>query len=691
MLINDEFEDLRSSGAVIGSASTSGPLRQGTDVEETLSIDNGALRISPLITPGWGRSGLAYGPFQRQPGLALSVFLLNGHNASEGNSIEETLKGRFFRWLRGSETHSIPYRLKRWATSPHHQHRRWHFYRWLRNHKRRFEKDKHIKENLAVGWFDSPTPTDPTAGSAIVVRTAGPENGDLCTTVEGHLSTAFRGLQNLQVYYVVVLRACGAAYYAATLPDAHGLSAYPYMRLVGIDTQAASASVYAGIHQAALGQVGFRVDSRVYGVRAAALPELSNWYGTAQIADLLMGSGLLDSSETETGEVWRSLAGNHQRTPSGIIGTSDENISIVTSREPIGALHIILETEEVSECAILWRTQNEPNASALSTWALFLNDTCCSLKLCEQGQWTVIESDAQAHLTACTHHTIQILDTGDFFSLYLSGKQLFHQSFTDQRLKDERGVGILSQSVATARFRQIEAHPRNIAIPPALCISSPWQRRGTQAAISESFSGPRQERLESQINKDTGCKWEKTIGKGELRLTGHHSVRVEASANAPNPGRLAYTLPWQHPSFADVSVDICSPGKQRYEREKGRGGLIFWQDADNYMIINHWLDDTFEGSAMSVFLTLDGYEEIYDGVWANLGKRIAWGQKRRHRVTFDGSNFVVYVEEEPVLYRAIRDIYPTVDALQINRIGIVANWEWGDDTGSTFSQFSALS
>ncbi|MFK8182133.1 MAG: hypothetical protein AB8B99_02080 [Phormidesmis sp.] len=706
LLIRDDFEDARSPGHVIGTPSTAGPLRQGIDLEKTLAIDNGALRISPLITPGWQRSGIAYGPFQREAGLALSVFILNGHNASEGNTIEETLKGRFFRWLRGSETHSIGYRLQRWGTSQHHQHRFWHFYRWLRNHKNRFEKDKHLKENLAIGWFSDLHPNHPSHGNAVVVRTAGPENGELCASVHHQLLPAFKGLQNLQTYYIVVLREQGAAYYAATLPNPsalneNNLSAYPSMRLIGIDTQGTEDTIYAGIYQSALGQVGFRVDSRVYGVRAAALSTLSHWYGTAHMADSLTGCDQLTAAKTDTGETWQILQGDYHRTASGITGTSNHNIAVVETRAPAGAVHVIVSTKhgiadpqtadpQTAEFALLWRTHTVQN-----TWALFLTATHCQLKLCQQGTWKVVETDSTAFLTPNTCHTLQILDTGSCFSLYLSGQLLFNQWFTDTQFQNERSVGLLSKhdissSATPIRVQRLEVHPRHIAIPPELQMGAPWQQQGKQVTVSDAFQGRRGDALEMHLNEQTQERWEKTIGHGNITITGQGSARVEASSLAPNPGRLAYTLPWPHPNFADVSVDILSPGTKRHEKEKGRGGLIFWQDADNYMIVNHWLDDTFDGSAMSVFLTVDGYEELYDGVWANLGQRIAWGKKCLHRVAFDGLNFVVYVDSEPVLCRSIRDVYPKVSPFQIHRVGIVANWEWGNDTGSEFSNFSAL-
>jgi len=684
MRLRDDFSDARSPGKVIGTPSTSGTVRQGADIEKTLSVDHGALRISPLITPGWQRSGIAYGPYPRQAGLALSAFILNGHSASEGNTIEESLKGRFFRWLRGSETDPIAYRLSRWIVSQHHRHRLWHFYRWLRNHPDRFEKDQHIKENLMLGWFSEALPAD-AAGNSFVVRTAGPENGELCASIHHCLAPVLKGLQNLQIYYIIVLRENGAAYYASTLPNADQLSAYPHMRLLGIDTQRTEEKVYAGLYQAALGQVGFRIDSRVYGMRAEVLPTLASWYGSAHIADSLVGASTLENSRTETTDVWQVVQGGYERTALGAVGRQSCNVAMVKTKEAVGAVHVIVRAlKPDTACALLWRSQDEHN-----TWGFFLTAKTCELKICERGDWCMVKKSDRLSLIQNAPNAIQVIDDGASFSLYLNGQLAFGKRFSDTRFQTEVGIGLLSLGAA-ACFREIEAHPRQVPIPPELRMGAPWQQQGSRIGLSDSFDGDCKLTLQEHSCATMTQPWQKTIGHGNMRLTGKNAVKVEASSASPNPKRLAYTLPWNKPDFADVSVDILSPGTERGEGEKGRGGVIFWQDAKHYLIVNHWLDDTFDGAAMSAFLTVDGYEEIYDGVWANVGKRITWGARRRHRVAFDGTNFVVYVEGEPVLSRSVLDIYPTANPLQIRRVGIVANWEWGDDTGSEFSNFSAL-
>src|SRR5262245_42797014 len=93
----DSFADDRSAGTVIGSRGPSGVVRCGVDVEGRISIDHNAVRLAPLLHPGWGRQGLSYGPFSREPGLAFAVCMLNGHNASQAGHIGETLRNRLRR------------------------------------------------------------------------------------------------------------------------------------------------------------------------------------------------------------------------------------------------------------------------------------------------------------------------------------------------------------------------------------------------------------------------------------------------------------------------------------------------------------------------------------------------------------------------------------------------------------------
>jgi hypothetical protein len=90
---------------------------------------------------------------------------------------------------------------------------------------------------------------------------------------------------------------------------------------------------------------------------------------------------------------------------------------------------------------------------------------------------------------------------------------------------------------------------------------------------------------------------------------------------------------------------------------------------------------------MSCFFHLDGCEELFDAVWTNVGKRIHLGKTYTLRIVFDGMNYLAFINNEPVIYRALTDVYPKAASLSINRVGIAVNWEYGDDTGSIFQNF----
>ena len=144
--------------------------------------------------------------------------------------------------------------------------------------------------------------------------------------------------------------------------------------------------------------------------------------------------------------------------------------------------------------------------------------------------------------------------------------------------------------------------------------------------------------------------------------------------------------------FVDLAVTITPPGLERGEGHAGRGGLVVWQDEDNHLVFNNWIDDGMEGRSISVFLRTGGHEEMYDwdAVWSNVDGRIRHGVPYRLRVRTDGDRFVCDLDGEPVMQRAVTDFRASARPLTIRRVGLAANWEWGDDTGTRFSDFVAL-
>src|SRR5690606_26292126 len=117
-------------------------------------------------------------------------------------------------------------------------------------------------------------------------------------------TSVIRSVQNIPLCYVLVLREQGAAYYLATLSNVLDITAFPALRPIAIDPTGSEPILYPAIQQSVLGQIGFRVDSRVYATQVAHSQMLTKWYGTAHAADRLCGNSPLDESTSETNLTW---------------------------------------------------------------------------------------------------------------------------------------------------------------------------------------------------------------------------------------------------------------------------------------------------------------------------------------------------------------------------------------------------
>jgi hypothetical protein len=680
----DLFEDVRAPGNVIGQRSPAGVCRLGVDSERVIGIDGGALRIQPLLKPGWGRSGLAYGPFLRENGLAFAVVLLNGHNTSQTGPLADSIPRRIFRWARGSETEPIARRLLRWLKTDHRPIFLRQLRRWLqiaRTHPGTTPMD----ENLSVGWYAQALPARPDLdGAAFTVHAAGPENGELWVRSASRPLPVARGLQNIPLLYLVVLRERGAAYYISSFPQARGAAAFPLVRPLAVDWQDSTTQVYAGVHQSVLGQIGFRVDTRVYSTQVTALPEYQQWYGTAHAADRLSGTGALAESQAEFGGSWAIASGRFTRLEQGLRAGEPNSMAVLNPGVPSGLVSILVEPAgERGEVCLLWRWQDPENH-----WRLRAGSDGCSLERINEGNCSVVAESRRPVMQTAREYCLQILDDGEEIITSANGKPLFDSPVTDRQLALATGVGLLVESpehCSTLRF--FEAHPRAVTLPTGILLCLPPEHSGRHVLVSDSFTGTRAD-LQDKLTS-IGPAWRRTIGDGVFEQPVSGLVRVKASVESPCPGRTAYTIDWPQRDFADIQVTITPPGTDRGQGEKGRGGLIFWQDADNYITISTWLDDIYAGASISSFFYLNGFEELYDAVWTNVGCRVTWGKPFVLRVTFDGLLYTAFVNDEPVLYRSLVDVYPHARPLKIHRVGIVSNWEWGNDTGSTFQHFCA--
>ena len=686
ILLRDTFDQERRAGTVIGSHTADGTKRLGIDAEGIIGIDNSALRIGSLLHAGWGRAGIAYGPFQRENGLAFGVFMLNGHNTSQLDHFTDPFTRRMIRWFIGAEPKNvskmlIAKRRARWMLSSRHTSRLSRRVRWWRILRSDSERRVRFDENLAVGWFTGAVPgPELPEGNTFVMHALGAENGELWASGGKVPLPAVRSVQNLQIYFVVVLREHGAAYYAASLPDAHGLSAFPHLRPLAIEPFRDDAEVYAGVHQGVSGQIGFRSETRVYGATVGKLGEFSAWYGSAHAADSLVGDGdqTLRAKTAEIGGNWRIYANDFAQIDDNRV----RDTALLYPGAPSGLIHAVMTWIGVGKAGLVFRA-----ADAHNHWALRLGAGEARLEIVQDGVAETIAAAAFADLDDGKPRSVQVLDDGSTIAAFLDGTLLFDNRFVDTRLALAEGVGLWSDSADTS-FRNFEAHPRTIEIPAALDLGSLWYQLGEKVVVSETFDGEAR-LLEGKQTTTGGKVWERTLGRGIIDVLGNGTAKVRATAAEPMIDRTIFSIDWDHAQFADLELDMTPPGDKHGEDEKGRCGVVFWQDADNFLMINIFVDDSHPGVSISTFSHLEGVEEMYDAVWTMMIRHVYRGKPCRLRVVFDGVNYLCFVNDEPVLYRALTDVYPDHKRLSITRVGVLANWEWGTDTGTTLSRFTA--
>ncbi len=653
MLLRDEFTADVPLGAVVGSVGPAGARRKGVDIEGRIGADNGALRIKPLARPGWGREGLAYGPFQRQPGLVMGVHLLNGHHASQTFVQHQTPRQR----LRATVKDLLG--LKR-PIGRHH-------------------------ENLAVGFFGSAAPKDPVRdGHGLVMHSATADNGELWAAAGGTALHVMRGVPNLPLAVYVVLREQGALYYAATLPDDPDLPALPWVRPVALDPTSGQGMLYPGVHQRILGEVGYRVDSRVWQVGVAHVEALAEWCSGAHLADRLSGNGELSGSSPHRGTPWRSWGGTAVRTPKGV-HASRAGCWVLDGAEPSGLLHArVTAGRRSGRVGLVWRASSEGR----SCWRLLLGPGSAELSIVTPEGVEVLAT-TDAGLRPGRDHSVQVLDDGRTVSAHLDGSMLFDRWFQDERLAGGLGAGVwLETGDGSTTVRDFEAHARVVRAPLIEHPSWPQLPPSGLPVFDDRFDGS-DGSLDGTSTPSGGRLWSRLEGRGSLVIEEGGGARVDADPDRPNPGRTIIGVDWEHADGVDIAVTSTPPGVGRGERHNGRGGLVLWQDDQNYIVVNVWLDDWLVGTSISTFYRIRGHEDMYDAVWTLTGENVTWGVPHTLRVVFDGRRFVAYLDGRPMLYRAVRDVYPDAPELSVTKVAVIANEEWGDDTGTLFTRVIA--
>lgn len=665
ILVRDDFQEPRPAGRALGPARGGDPARAGRDAEGIIGVDGGALRIAPPITAGWGRTCLDYGPFPNEPGLAFSVLLLNGHNTSQSEVMADTLRSRLQRWARGSGTVPVATRLLKWLVSGRVR-RTARQVLWWRAIAAGSTRVNLLDENLAVGFYPVVGDDPLGRGAGFVMHADGPRNGELWTGANGSWAPAVLGVQNIPIQYVAIVLSRDVLLGASSLPGAHGLGAHPEFRPLAVVRRPVEPMLHAGVQQSVLGQIGFRADTRIRGVRVARLSASCVAQVDAFAADEGLSGSPLAGRRARAGGAWRSV-GDHWRLEPGL---------------PAGLLRFGLDPALLGEAGatVIWRADD-----AGRRWELTVTPSSARL--------AAVDAEGRRELAAeawqVAPSEVQVLDDGREISVLAAGHLVFGRRFEAGDGVGAMAVGLIGVAgCGPSGLCALEAWPRALTLPAELVSGRPWQPAPGVTAASDPLTGPAGD-LDGRALPVGGRKWRRLRGRGVLAVTGEDGARWQASAGAPLPERTIYTIDWDDPGHAELEVTLTPPGTGRGQREHGTAGFCLWQDSGNYLLINTWLDDCYAGASLSSFFSVGGFEDIYDAVWTNVGDRIAWGRPLRLKLVSDGLHYTVSLDGEPVLHRSLADVYPGCGPLRIRKVGLLGNWEWGADTGSRFADFRA--
>jgi hypothetical protein len=658
--------------------------RRLVDAESIAGLDNGAVRFAPPLRQGWGRAALAYGPWERHDGLTLAAYLLNGHNTAQVEPLPDSLKARFDRWLRASEQDGRSVRLRAWLRSGRVR-RTLRAFRWWWSLRKEQRAVPRLDENLAVGWYSEPAPPDPVgAGAGFVMHATGGENGELWVRAGGASQPVLRAVPDVPLALVVVLRGRGALYCAGATPPGCGLPGYPWVRPLAIDAQSDNMLVTGVVTPGAWGQIGFRIDTRVHAVHVAAPVAFASWCGPAVAADRLTGEAREPGTawQAERGGAWEMSGGGFRRGSHGLVAEGPGALLLrPTAAEGIGLVHVLVANTCEGGAGILARAADANNCVRVT-----LARSCCAVHELAHGAATLLTEASVPPPADGAQRALQLRLDGGLLAVALDGKPVL-EAMTTRAPCDGEGVGLHADD-AQATFRDFEAQPTRLLLPPELCAAGLPVPAGGEELVADAFAGPARP-LEGTTTSGGGLVWSRRIGRGRIELTGDGAARVVATAREPNPGRTAFTVPWRSHGLADLAVTMTIPGTGPGDWHKPRGGFLFRQDDDNFLIVSLWRGDEYPGASLSSFFHFRGFEDTYDAVWSNIGHRAWYGEQVRLRVAFDGNAFLAELDGQPVLYRRLTDFYADAQPLVINEVGLVANWEWGNDTGTVFRDFSA--
>jgi hypothetical protein len=653
----DSFGVALKPGQVGGSSSPEGTPRRVLDKGKTrMAVDHCALRMPEVSAPRFGQVGLSYPRMQRQNGRVVHFRVRPG--------------------------------------------------------------DIQQPNGLVLGAFKEPGPANPLEGANAVAL----DNFDNQTGTfnigfkDGMLPTLLPQFQTpLDVY--VLLREQGAVYVVDGLAGGY-YAAPPQASIIGLDQSLGFAEFYPAAHSSSPLH-----EHRLEHFQVRDIPQWQNWYATAHAADRLTGAGGTALGQAEKGGSWR-VRGNLRRGAEGTRSDARGGMALLEPGAPSGMLGLTLRTGARPQgVALVFRAR-----SMQDYYAFVVSSQIAQVVRVKGGQSTPLQQTQAPEflLGKNATHYLQVLDTGrqngpfdkgGKIRLYLDGRVVFvlgddprASPEFDNADADAGGVGFeIGEGVAGGTvLSHFEAHPREIALPAELRLPEPFfEERGDVVVASDRFDGAAG-KLEARHTPVGGLAWEKRAPQAqgeEVVLLGNG--QVQPTPLEKRSDYLLYGLRWPqgYRHFASLEATLTPPGqKGRYDlegdctgyneanrEERLRAGFFFWQDAQHYLIVRAFMDDSqSNASELEWQAPVGGVLDVIRRV--NLGPRLCHGNPFHLRVSFDGDWAVAWVRapgsprEEPVQSFRWSDVFPDQPPLKLNMVGLLFSEE---DSGTRLDSFTA--
>jgi hypothetical protein len=126
------------------------------------------------------------------------------------------------------------------------------------------------------------------------------------------------------------------------------------------------------------------------------------------------------------------------------------------------------------------------------------------------------------------------------------------------------------------------------------------------------------------------------------------------------------------------TVTITPPGQGRGEKQNCRGGLVFWQDNENYLSFTAYLDDGYRGASIALFTgTAEGSTTLLDDGVGTRSRPVSLSGCASHATATTSSFF----STQPFFSAASRS-HPSIRTHRARWIGGQLGWGNGTARGS---------